>query len=302
MTAVTASPSKPTAIAPAEGAWRHFLRRNAWGLGLLGVLIVLLVVTKLIHPTFGAFDLETLARASLPIGLAAVAQAIVVIAGGIDLSVGAVMAFASITAAVLMERLGDPASFGVVVFILLLGLGVGFVNGGLVVITRVPDIIVTLATSFVWAGAALLVLSKPGGKGASWFTSLASGGVLIDLLPKVARRPHRRRRRWSGCRSAARASGLSLYSVGSDRLAAFRSGVPGRADEGRGVRAGRAVRGGWRPGADDDDRHRLAGPRGLHARRRRRHRARRRQPRGRPGRAARPDHRRVHPRAHAHRT
>jgi ribose transport system permease protein len=224
MTAVTASPSQPTAIATADGAWRHFLRRNAWGLGLLGVLIVLLVITKVIHPTFGAFDLETLARASLPIGLAAVAQAIVVIAGGIDLSVGAVMAFSSITAAVLMERLGDPASFGVVVFILLLGLGVGLVNGGLVVLTRVPDIIVTLATSFVWAGAALLVLSKPGGKGASWFTSLASGGLVIDLLPKVlvvlivvvavVWLPLRRSR-----------LGLSLYSVGSDRLAAFRSGV-----------------------------------------------------------------------------
>ena len=200
MTAVTASPSTPTAIAPAEGAWRHFLRRNAWGLGLLGVLIVLLVVTKVIHPTFGAFDLETLARASLPIGLAAVAQAIVVIAGGIDLSVGAVMAFASITAAVLMKGLGDPASSASSRPAARVGRRPR--QWRALVITRVPDIIVTLATSFVWAGAALLVLSKPGG-----------GRELVHVA-RLRRRAHRPPAQGPlvlivvvavvGCRSAAR--------------------------------------------------------------------------------------------------
>ena len=43
-----------------------------------------------------------------------------------------------------------------------LGLLLGAINGGLVVLTRVPDIVVTLAMSFVWAGAALLVLNTPG--------------------------------------------------------------------------------------------------------------------------------------------
>jgi ribose transport system permease protein len=207
-----------------RGQIMAWIRRNAWGLGLLAVLAGLLLVTKAIHPSFGAFDLETLARASLPLGLAAVAQALVVIAGGIDLSIGTVMAFTSILGAVLMQQVGDPASIGVVVLVLAVGVVVGLINGALVVVTRVPDIIVTLATSFIWGGAALLVLSRPGGNTADWLESLASGGLIVDFIPKVlvvlvvvvavVWLPLRRSR-----------LGLSLYAVGSDRLAAFRSGV-----------------------------------------------------------------------------
>src|ERR671933_236752 len=52
---------------------------------------------------------------------------------------------------------------GLAISVLLLGLVLGATNGGLVVATRVPDIVVTLAMSFVWAGCALLVRSAPGG-------------------------------------------------------------------------------------------------------------------------------------------
>ena len=54
---------------------------------------------------------------------------------------------------------GQSEEFAVVVVVgvLVLGLVLGAINGGLVVVTRVPDIVVTLAMSFVWAGFALLV-------------------------------------------------------------------------------------------------------------------------------------------------
>ncbi len=39
----------------------------------------------------------------------------------------------------------------------------GALNGGLIVVTRVPDIVVTLAMLFVWGGAALAVMQIPGG-------------------------------------------------------------------------------------------------------------------------------------------
>jgi ribose transport system permease protein len=100
----------------------------------------------------------------------------------------------------------------------------GIVNGILVVVSRVPDIVVTLAMSFVWAGGALLILARPGGNAADWFQSLSRGSLAIDWLPRallvllvvvgVVWLPLRRSR-----------LGLSLYAVGSDRLAAFRSGV-----------------------------------------------------------------------------
>jgi ribose transport system permease protein len=62
-----------------------------------------------------------------------------------------------------MAHSGDELAVGVVILVLLQGLVVGATNGALIVFSRVPDIVVTLAMSFVWAGAALLVLNTPGG-------------------------------------------------------------------------------------------------------------------------------------------
>lgn len=223
MSAAVASTPVPTPTASA--VLRRGLRQNAWVLGLLVLLGAMLLFTRLIQPTYGAAGIDSLARAALPIAFAAVAQAIIVIAGGIDLSVGSVMALTNVVAAALMA--GQSAEFGVVAVVLTLALGVviGGINGFLVVITRVPDIVVTLALSFVWAGAALLVLSTPGGGAAQWLKDLPSGGLLTEWVPKafvlllvcvgVVWLPLRRSRH-----------GLALYAVGSDARAAFRSGVP----------------------------------------------------------------------------
>jgi ribose transport system permease protein len=203
--------------------WRA-LRRSGWALVLLGVLGGLLVVTRLIQPTYGPSGIESLAKAALPVALAAVAQAIVVIAGGIDLSVGSMMALTNVTAAALMTGRSEEAAVLVVGLVLLQGLVLGTVNGALIVITRVPDIVVTLAMSFVWAGASLLVLNTPSGSAARWLKDLYAGTVGSEWAPKsfllmvivvgVIWVPFRRSR-----------EGLSLYAVGSDRLAAYRSGV-----------------------------------------------------------------------------
>jgi ribose transport system permease protein len=217
--------SATTAAAPGRGsAIGAALRDNTWTLGLLGFLIVLLVFTKLIQPSYGVTGIQGLAISVLPLALASVAQAIVVIAGGIDLSIGATMALTSVVSATLMK--GQPEEFGIVVVIgvLLLGLFLGAINGGVVVLTRVPDIVVTLAMSFVWAGCALLVLKTPGGGSAKWLKDLVSGSLGNEWIPKAAVVlvvivaliwiPIRRSR-----------LGLSIYAIGSNRLAAFRSGV-----------------------------------------------------------------------------
>jgi ribose transport system permease protein len=82
--------------------------------------LVLLGITKLIQPSFGASGLESLARAALPFAFATAAMAVVVIVGGIDLSVASIMAVCSVTAAVLMQSMGAiPA----VAITLLIGLG-----------------------------------------------------------------------------------------------------------------------------------------------------------------------------------
>jgi ribose transport system permease protein len=199
-------------------------RRNAWPLGLVGFLVVLLVFTKLINPSYGVTGVQGLAISVLPLALAAVAQAVVVIGGGIDLSIGSMMALTSVIAATQMK--GQPEEYAVVVVvgILLLGLVLGAVNGSLIVLTRVPDIVVTLAMAFVWAGCALLVAPRPGGGAAVWLKDLVIGPIGIEWIPKSAIAlivivaviwiPVARSR-----------LGLSIYAIGSNRLAAFRSGV-----------------------------------------------------------------------------
>ena len=170
-------------------------RRNAWPLGLLVFLALLFVFTKIIQPSYGVTGVQGLAISVLPLALAAVAQAIVVISGGIDLSVGSMMALTSVVAASQMK--GQSEEFGVlvVVGVLLLGLVLGAINGGLVVLTRVPDIVVTLAMSFVWAGFALLVLIRPGGASSKWLKDLVTGSLGNEWIPRACDRPDRRRRR-----------------------------------------------------------------------------------------------------------
>jgi ribose transport system permease protein len=122
--------------------------------------------------------------------------------------------------------MGKTEEFGVVVVIgvLLLGLLLGAINGSLVVLTRVPDIVVTLAMAYVWAGCALLVLRTPGGGSAKWLRDLVLGSFGNEWIPKAAVvlivivaviwLPIRRSR-----------LGLSLFAIGSNQLAAFRSFV-----------------------------------------------------------------------------
>jgi ribose transport system permease protein len=205
---------------------RRLARNNVWTLGLLGFLVVLLAFTKLVNSYYSLDSLASTATSVLPLALAAVAQAIAVISGGIDLSISSQMALTSCVAATMMASYpGDGTAVAIVIGVLLLGLVLGAINGALVVVTKVPDIIVTLSTYFVWAGFALLVRPAPGGAAAPWLKDLVIGSLGIDVLPKAAVLlvvivaviwiPLSRSR-----------LGLSLYAIGSNRLAAFRSGVP----------------------------------------------------------------------------
>ncbi|MBM1221659.1 ABC transporter permease [Ponticoccus sp. SC2-23] len=202
----------------------RLISKNRWTMGLFVVLALLFVVTKIIQPDFGASGVESLARASLPFAFATAAMAVVVIAGGIDLSVASMMAVASVTAAVLMQGASDAMAIPIVILVLVIGVIMGAINGALIVITKVPDIVVTLAMLFVWEGVALLILNAPGGAAADWLEALIVGGTGLLGIPKalivlavcvlVVWIPLRRSR-----------LGLSIYAIGSDENAAFRSGI-----------------------------------------------------------------------------
>jgi energy-coupling factor transporter ATP-binding protein EcfA2 len=160
-----ADADEPTLMRAAYGlTGMRLLRRNAWVAGLCVLFVLMLVLAKLVQPNYGAAGFESLARAALPYAFATAAQAVVVIAGGIDLSIASMMAVTSVTAAVMMQGASEGQAVLVVLFVLGLGTLMGVINGVLIVVTRVPDIVVTLAMLFVWEGVALLILASPGGR------------------------------------------------------------------------------------------------------------------------------------------
>jgi ribose transport system permease protein len=208
------------------------LRRNGWTLGLALLLAALLLLTRFIQPNFGASGLESLARAALPFAFAAAAMSVVVIAGGIDLSVASMMAVAGVTAARLMENVEGAMAVPTVLLLLLLGATMGAINGLLIVWTRLPDIVVTLAMLFVWEGTALLILEAPGGAATPWLRQVILGPLALPGVPSsvTALVPKSLvvlavilALLWLPLRRSK--LGLSIYAVGSDATAAFRSGV-----------------------------------------------------------------------------
>ena len=226
-----------TTMAPSGGAGeaaKRFVRRNGWVLTLWAVLGVMFLITKLfIKEDYGAAAVGILVLSALPYAYATAGQTMAIIAGGIDLSMAAMMTLLSVSAAVLMDGQSEEFGFIAVPLILLLGLAVGSVNGLAVVFTRVPDIVVTLSFFFIWEGVALLVLEAPGGSISMWLKELIIGTVGGAFIPDIVSDwafkalillvvtlgvvwiPLKRSR-----------PGLALYAIGSDKRAAQRSGVP----------------------------------------------------------------------------
>lgn len=204
----------------ARGRW---VRRNAWIVGVYVLLAILLVAERFVNPHFDSFAVQTLVLGALPLALAAMAQAAVVLAGGIDLAIGSMMSLINVASAALMLHTTFPGALAICVVLIAGSALAGALTGAVITVTRVPDIIVTLATSFVWAGLALQVMPTPGGGAQADFVNIFMGEIgayvpsgLIVLVAAVCLVwiPFRRSR-----------LGLALYALGSNRTAAFLSGV-----------------------------------------------------------------------------
>jgi ribose transport system permease protein len=131
--------------------------------------LVLLLVTLFINFIFqpNLFERTTLnsnLRVFLPLILLAAGQAVVILGGGIDISVGAIV---SIVNAILATQLGsnaDPQKTVLyLLLVLLVGMAAGAINGFFTAVLRLQPIITTYATSFLYAGFALFILPSPGG-------------------------------------------------------------------------------------------------------------------------------------------
>ena len=202
----------------------RFARRNMALVGMPLLLAVALIATVIIHPNFGSFDLQSLALAALPLALAACGHAVVVISGGIDLSIGSMISVANVLSGKLMHKGSFGGALLWSVVIIAIGALLGCINGLLVRYSRIPDVVVTLTTGFIYGGVALLIMERPGGGAPVAFLDLAAGTYVSEWLPNAliflavavcaVWIPVVRSR-----------LGLLIYATGSDRVTAFRSGV-----------------------------------------------------------------------------
>jgi ribose transport system permease protein len=127
--------------------------------------VLSVVINLILQPNmFARETLNSNMRVFLPIILMAVGQAIVILGGGIDISVGGI---ASIVNTVLATRVGldgSPEEMWTYALIsLLIGLLAGAINGFFIAYLHLQPIITTYATSFLYGGLALFVLPNPGG-------------------------------------------------------------------------------------------------------------------------------------------
>lgn len=190
--------------------------------------IVLLVTFALLNANKQAnfFEGEVLGqnlRTYLPAMLVAAAQTVVVLGGGIDLSLGAMVSLLDvIMVSMLDENSSSSTVIAVACLMPLLGMACGALNGFCAAYLRLQPIVTTFATSFLFAGLAQVVMSTPSGQIplsavdayqkdplgiplAIWVAAVVLG--LWKLLTSTRFRDY-------------------LYGVGGDPIAAFASGVP----------------------------------------------------------------------------
>jgi ribose transport system permease protein len=187
------------------------------------LLVLLVVVLAALEPASLSVDATTrIVDISVVLILVGVGQTIVMLSGGIDLSVGGVISLVTAIAATRMSSAG--AAWAVAAGLLALGWLPGLLNGALIVYGRLQPFIVTLGTWFVLGGLSLVVLPSAGGTVSGAFGWIASGALLglgnsiwITLLAGVAA--------WWLLQTRL---GLEIRAIGSDREAAHQSGVPVR--------------------------------------------------------------------------
>jgi ribose transport system permease protein len=123
---------------------------------LFGVLVLLIVVFSLLAPNF--FDLGNfmnLGMYSASLAITAAGMTYVVISGGMDISVGAIMSCAGILTANILLATGNVAAG--VAGGMALGLAIGFFNGFLVTRLSVNPLIITIGTMSIYKGAVYLI-------------------------------------------------------------------------------------------------------------------------------------------------
>jgi ribose transport system permease protein len=220
---VAAFDGMTTRIPEPSSQLSRLARRYGWTVGV-GVLLAVLLFWRISQlPDFGDFEIRTITAGTMSLAFLAMAQAVIVISGGIDLSVGSMMVLANCLAAMWMEDQDLAACLAFAVLVLLVTVSLSTLTGVIITASGVPDIIVTLAASFILAGLALWAIGGPGGGTSPDFQRILAGS-LSNFWPSILWMLGALVLVWIPLRRSR--LGLAIYALGSNRKAAFLSGVP----------------------------------------------------------------------------
>jgi ribose transport system permease protein len=158
-------------------------------LGILVLLVVLCVVVALRNPQFlSAANIQNMSRLVGTFGIFSIGAGIVIITGGIDLSVGSMFALLGILLSIMLTEWRWPAGAAVAV-VLALAAAIGLVHGLLITRLRLQPFIVTLCGLLLYRGVARYIAQDTtkgfGTQGFGWLRTFATGTVAAVPMPFV---------------------------------------------------------------------------------------------------------------------
>jgi len=198
------------------------IREQFWNLSILGLVVVLTFWRGNQLPIFGSYEIKTILLGIIPIALLAMGQSLIIIGGGINLAIGAEAILINCITAKYSEGSDFATSLKWAIFGIIIAAIVGALTGWIISKSGIADIVVTLATSFILIGLALFIQPGPGGGVNPDLAQYFSGSgdsfiapLLVLFLPILfIWLPLQRSR-----------LGISFYAIGSNKDAAFLSGV-----------------------------------------------------------------------------
>lgn len=200
---------------------------------ILILVVMVIVVAAFQGNFFTPASLQNTIISWTPLILLTIGQAIVLISGGLDMSSGNAMSFMMCVMAYTMKEDNPASGWTALLLCVIVMILIGLVNGIAVGYFKLPPLIATFATSFIWLGAGLFLMPSPGGECVNWmrvfykfssvdnmpeplkaFGDTIPTGVLLIIAVVVI---------WFVVRKTK--TGRYMYAVGSNRNIAYDSGI-----------------------------------------------------------------------------
>jgi ribose transport system permease protein len=199
------------------------LKHAKYSVPVYVILGILILITSIISPTFRSTDnFVNIITHMAPLAVVSIGQTIVLLLGGIDLSVGSVISLSTC----IMALLSSSSTVGLLESILLcfaVGAVVGVINGLGVVKLKIPPLIMTLSTMAFIKGVSLYIMPSPGGSVPEGLVMAVENnwgiinisGIIIVILYIVAI-----------YLLGYTKIGRYFYAIGADEVSAEKTGLP----------------------------------------------------------------------------